>query len=194
MNGVGNYEGWRWIFIIEGIPTVITGIVCYFYLPDYPQTCKFLDGGEREFVLARLANGGANSSTEPHFVKSQFWATLKDPVTYMFCIGYFLRCTPLYCITFALPSILLSMGFKDVTAQLLTIPPYFASVIACLIISYMSDRTKLRVPYLVGCSFIEMLGFIGMAFAPTVVTKYIFAIITTTAAYASVPTCKSGWY
>jgi hypothetical protein len=54
MDGVGNLAGWRWIFILEGILTVIVAIVAYFVLYDFPETASFLTEEERAFVVYRL--------------------------------------------------------------------------------------------------------------------------------------------
>jgi|TARA_R110002003_G_scaffold144_5_gene13357 MFS family permease len=54
MDGVGNLAGWRWIFILEGILTVVVAIVAYFTLFDFPETASFLTEEERAFVVYRL--------------------------------------------------------------------------------------------------------------------------------------------
>lgn len=54
MNGVGGLEGWRWIFILEGMVTVVVAIASYFLLFDFPDTASFLSEEERQFILLRL--------------------------------------------------------------------------------------------------------------------------------------------
>jgi MFS family permease len=54
MNGVGGLEGWRWIFILEGIATVAVSVLAFFMLHDFPETAKFLTEEERAFVVYRL--------------------------------------------------------------------------------------------------------------------------------------------
>lgn len=54
MDGVGNLAGWRWIFILEGILTVIVAVTAYFTLYDFPETATFLTEEERAFVVYRL--------------------------------------------------------------------------------------------------------------------------------------------
>ncbi|GAA90912.1 MFS nicotinic acid transporter Tna1 [Aspergillus luchuensis IFO 4308] len=55
MNGVGGYSGWRWIFIIEGLATVVVAVMSYFFLYDYPDTASFLTRDERAWILRRLS-------------------------------------------------------------------------------------------------------------------------------------------
>ncbi|KAL2855820.1 major facilitator superfamily domain-containing protein, partial [Aspergillus pseudodeflectus] len=54
MDGVGNYAGWRWIFILEGILTVLVGVVAPFFMYDFPETAKFLTEEERQYVIHSL--------------------------------------------------------------------------------------------------------------------------------------------
>lgn len=54
MDGVGNLEGWRWIFILEGVLTVVVAVIAYFVLFDFPETASFLSEEERAFVVYRL--------------------------------------------------------------------------------------------------------------------------------------------
>ena len=58
MDGVANLEGWRWIFILEGIATVLVAISAFWTLYDFPETASFLTPEEKEFVIFRLENQG----------------------------------------------------------------------------------------------------------------------------------------
>ena len=61
MAGVGGYNGWRWIFIIEGLVTIVIAIGSKFLIVDWPETAKFLNDEERKLLIGRLAadNGEA---------------------------------------------------------------------------------------------------------------------------------------
>lgn len=60
MNGVGGYSNWRWLFILEGIATIVIGAFAYFLVPDFPEEAKWLTEDERSWVIARTGRG-----TEP---------------------------------------------------------------------------------------------------------------------------------
>lgn len=62
MHGVGGLEGWRWIFILEGLVTVVVAILSYFLLYDFPETAGFLTEEERAFVVYRLRYQGQVAS------------------------------------------------------------------------------------------------------------------------------------
>jgi MFS family permease len=63
MDGVGGLEGWRWIFILEGIVTVLVACWAFFALYDFPETAKFLTEEERAFVVFRLKYQGQRQAT-----------------------------------------------------------------------------------------------------------------------------------
>lgn len=54
MDGVGGLEGWRWIFILEGLATVLVAVMAFFTLYDFPETATFLTEEERAFIVFRL--------------------------------------------------------------------------------------------------------------------------------------------
>lgn len=54
MKGLGGYNGWRWIFIIEGIATVVIAAVAKFFIVDWPETAAFLNDEERSLLVRRL--------------------------------------------------------------------------------------------------------------------------------------------
>jgi MFS family permease len=54
MDGVGGYRGWRWIFIIEGLLTVLATGIGLLFIPDYPENSKFLKPEEKEYMLQML--------------------------------------------------------------------------------------------------------------------------------------------
>lgn len=64
MDGVGNLEGWRWIFILEGIATVVAACAAFFLLHDFPETAKFLTEEERAFVVFRLKYQGQSGKLD----------------------------------------------------------------------------------------------------------------------------------
>lgn len=54
MNGTHGLEAWRWLFILEGLPSCLSSILVFFYLPDYPETVKWLSDRERSLATSRL--------------------------------------------------------------------------------------------------------------------------------------------
>ena len=73
MNGDGGLSAWRWLFIIEGIPSCLSALLVFFLLPDYPETAHWLSQDEKEFAIQRLATEGSHGSG-----KSLTWAEAKE--------------------------------------------------------------------------------------------------------------------
>jgi MFS family permease len=54
MNGTHGLEAWRWLFILEGLPSCLSSIAVFFFLPDYPETVRWLSDKERSLAISRL--------------------------------------------------------------------------------------------------------------------------------------------
>ncbi|KAL8636530.1 MAG: hypothetical protein Q9228_006084, partial [Teloschistes exilis] len=82
MDGVGGYEGWRWIFILEGILTVLVACCAFFTIYDFPETAKFLTEPERAWVIHRLRYQGSKESGQMVAESDNFkWRYVRDAFT-----------------------------------------------------------------------------------------------------------------
>jgi MFS family permease len=82
MDGVGGYAGWRWIFILEGILTVMVACIAFFTIYDFPESAKFLTQEERAWVVYRLKYQGSTKSGQLVAEEDQFdWKYVKDAFT-----------------------------------------------------------------------------------------------------------------
>lgn len=70
MDGVAGYAGWRWIFIIEGLLTVVLGAVSKFWIVDWPEKAKFLNDEERDILVRMLRNDGGEARMDRLDMKS----------------------------------------------------------------------------------------------------------------------------
>ena len=61
MAGIGGYNGWRWIFIIEGLATIVFAAISWFFIVDWPETAGFLSPEERQLLLRRLSEDSAEA-------------------------------------------------------------------------------------------------------------------------------------
>lgn len=95
MRGVGGLDGWNWIFILEGILTVIVGALAYFFIVNYPSTAKFLSAEERSYLIARLA-ADSDSTNDEGFKWSNVNKALKDPKVWLYCAAFHTMSLPLY--------------------------------------------------------------------------------------------------
>lgn len=127
MNGLGNYSGWRWIFIMQGIITVVIGFIGYFTLVDFPDRAAqkhkhFLTERECQFVMRKIA--ADRDDVEAGKFDFKLWAAGgADMKVWGFALIFFGITTTSYAISYFLPIILLSMGFSVAEAQCLVAPP-----------------------------------------------------------------------
>ncbi|CAH0002847.1 unnamed protein product [Clonostachys byssicola] len=149
MDGVGGYEGWRWIFLLEGIVTVVMGVACFFLLIDTPAlSARWLEPEEIRYLeLSMLIKQGGSYQEESKFS----WRDLKMVVTNwrVYVQAYFLVCQSAlsYGTKFTLPTITKAMGFNNTDAQLTSAPPYVAGAISAVIFAKLSDRFFWRMPF-----------------------------------------------
>lgn len=95
MKGVGGYNGWRWIFILEGLLTVVMSVAAYFWVYNYPATAEFLSEEERQFIHFRLKNDN-DSTREEKFTWSAVMDAFKDPKVWLYGLGFHTMALPLY--------------------------------------------------------------------------------------------------
>lgn len=91
MNGVGGLHNWRWVFILEGIVTIVIGFGAFFLVADFPEHASWLSDEERQFVVARA---GARLQTQPVNVRDVMWF-FTDPKRVIGAVIYFGKSTAL---------------------------------------------------------------------------------------------------
>lgn len=96
MDGLHGMSGWRWIMIIEGIPSFLVGIVTYFALPNDADTAYFLDDKERKLMRVRHAREYGNTESSREFSKADMLCAFKDWKVWAFCVAQFGVDTMLY--------------------------------------------------------------------------------------------------
>ena len=104
MRGVGGYNGWRWIFILEGLLTVVISVAAYFLVHNYPATSTFLTEEEKEFVIRRLEND-SDAIRDEKFTWAGVIQALKDPKVYLYGLGFHTMSLPLYTLSLFLVSL-----------------------------------------------------------------------------------------
>lgn len=183
MNGVGGLAGWRWVFILEGIPPVLCSIYTYFMLPNYPETEKFLTEPEREVIISALPVNAPNMNAKT-FDLQQVIALFKDPTFVPFSLIWALHGIGGWGISFVLPSIIYSLGFTDTArSQLMTMPPYAAVFILLNILGYLIRRGVFSV-WIVGIALesVQVLMYILLLTIHNRIAKYMFVLIATACA------------
>lgn len=128
--------------------TVCTAIWAFKAMYDYPSTAKFLTHEEATEISNRLKLD--RSSLADEFDMKYFWAAMKDWkiwVHMFITIGVY---TGLYSYALFVPTIVADLGYRNTTAQLLTVPPYVVACIFCIGAGFFADRMKQRGIFMIG--------------------------------------------
>ena len=135
-------RGWRWLFIIEGIPAVVLGIVTIFYLTDWPKQARWLPEDERSWITGELQRE-KEAKQQAH--SYSIWQALRHRDVLLLTLCYFFAMTGSYGIGFWLPTILKRLsGLSDMKVALLAALPYVVALIAQQLNGWHSDRTRER--------------------------------------------------
>jgi ACS family tartrate transporter-like MFS transporter len=135
-------RGWRWLFIIEGIPAVILGVITIWYLTDWPDQAKWLHADEREWITAELQREKQAKHSRRSY---RVWEALRHRDVILLTGSYFCAMTGSYGIAFWLPTILKRLsGKSDLKVTLLAALPYVAAFITQQVNGWHSDRTGER--------------------------------------------------
>jgi MFS family permease len=160
MDGTAGLRGWRWIIILEGIPTVILGISIWWWLADTPESARYLTPAERDLIDLRMRRQIGHTKSSDLMHKEDVYAGLKDWKIWLFCLGQFGGDVILYGYSTFLPTIISDLGdWSTAQVQALTIPCYALGAIAYLVVAYLSDRTQKRAVFAVVSGLVCAAGY-----------------------------------
>jgi ACS family tartrate transporter-like MFS transporter len=135
--------GWRWLFLLEGLPAVVLGIAALFVLPDWPNEARWLRPDERDWITTRLAEG---RQAKAHLEHVTIWQALRHPAVLVLTAGLFFTYTGGYAFWFWFPTMLQRFtGWTDVQRiGWVGAIPFVAGLIGMLVLGWSSDRTGER--------------------------------------------------
>jgi D-galactonate transporter len=135
-------RGWRWLFILEGIPAIVLGVITIFYLTDWPAQARWLPVDERSWITEQLQREKQTKNRRRSF---SVWEALRNRDVILLTLCYFCAMTGSYGIAFWLPTILKRIsGQSDLRVTLLAALPYIAAFITQQVNGWHSDRTQER--------------------------------------------------
>ena len=181
MAGLGGYNGWRWIFIIEGLATIVVSVVAFFTIADWPEQARFLSDDEKALVARRIAADNAGGTArmdklDRPALKRIFsdWKIWCGCVIYLYVyyirhfqltscfrtVIYMTVTTTGYATNFFMPTILTQLGWLAADAQLHTIPIYGVGFVVTLACAWWSDRIQHRYAFTVVGLTIACIGYV----------------------------------
>ena len=155
-------DGWRWLFVLEGMPAILLGTVAFFYLTDWPRDAAWLAPEQRRWIERKLEE---EKPVNPRKITA--WQALRSgPVLLLASVAFFEYFVS-YSVFFWLPTILKRVsGFSDVRVGLLGTLPYVAGLIAMLINGWHSDKTQERRWHSAIPQFIAAVALLGLITLP----------------------------
>ncbi|RHZ52316.1 putative MFS transporter [Aspergillus thermomutatus] len=159
MAGVRGYNGWRWVFIIEGLLTCVVSLVWFFVLTDFPEDVKWLNDEEREFIRAKLAKDVGAAGKDVKLTARDVLAVFKDYKIFIGGFMYFGQIVTAYGYAYFAPSIIKTYGYTPIKTQLYSVPPWAAAFGFSMLIATLSDRFKHRYIFAIVPMLISMAGF-----------------------------------
>ncbi|KAI1122329.1 major facilitator superfamily domain-containing protein [Nemania abortiva] len=175
LDGVRGMSGWRWIMILEGLPTILLGIVVLFFLPNNPEHAYFLTSEEKKLMAVRHLRQYGFTESAQEFSKKDMMKAFKDWKVWVFCVAQFGADTMLYGYSTFLPTIIKGLGsWSTAEIQLLTIPCYALGAFSYMTIAYISDRRQMRGVFCVTFGAVSVIGY-GLLLSNTSAGVHYFA-------------------
>lgn len=189
-NGLNGWAGWQWMFLIEGIPSILIGIAVLFYLDDRITHAKWLSADERELLGRQIAADNA------HKTDASIGTVLTQPRVWHMSLIYFCFVMGLYGVSFWLPTIVNQTGVSDaLMIGLLSAIPWAFAVVAMVLVARSADRRDERrwhiaVPGLLGAAglVLTVVWRADTALAMAALTLATMGIMATLPLFWSMPT------
>jgi ACS family tartrate transporter-like MFS transporter len=191
LDGWHGLEGWQWLFLLEGIPAVLLGVVVLFYLTDSPHEAAWLEPDEREWLAETIRSEQAVA--ERHAIG--LGRALLHPTVWLLCLILFACQAGSYGLQFWVPQIIQGMaGFTNLEIGLISAIPYAAASIGMIWIGASSDRSGERLLHLAIPTAVAAVGFVVSALYTTPVagmlalTVAAVGVISTRGPFWALPT------
>jgi MFS family permease len=141
MGGRAGLANWQWLFLLEGVPSIVVGLLAFLVVVDTPAAAGWLTEGEKQLVLADLEKDRANAGPR----EDGFSQALKLPRVWLLTAIHFCATSSNATITFWVPSIIQGFGVTNaLTIGMLSAVPYIGALVGMGLVSRHSDRTLER--------------------------------------------------
>ena len=137
-----NQPGWRWLFIVEGIPAVILGVITVFYLTDWPREATWLPDDEKQWIIRELELEKRQRKAVRHI---SMWQALRHRDVLLLVGAYFFATVGFYGLNIWMPTLLKqASNWSDLKVTVVAMIPHLAGLISMLLVGASSDRTGER--------------------------------------------------
>ncbi|KAI1757015.1 MFS transporter-like protein [Xylaria castorea] len=191
LDGVHGLAGWRWLFLIQGVVTVVVAIAGFFILPDTPLTTRWLTAEERQLAHDRIARDTTEKGYRPTSTWSGLWDAARDYRTWVFTLMANLHLSANNFKNY-LPTAVASLGFSNTITLVLTSPPYLVATFASVAVSWSSGHFNERTWHITGSKALAIVGFAVATSTYNIGARY-FAIVLFVGATYGVNNINLAW-
>ena len=185
LDGSGGLHGWQWMFLMEGIPAILLGLLTLRLLTESPADAAWLTLEQREWLEAKLAEERAKLGEATH---PSLLLVVSDIRVWSLACLFGCALVGIYGLFLWLPQIVKSMGnLSTIEVGFLSAGPPLLGVLGTIIISRSSDRTGDRKKHLAFVYGMSALAITGSAFSPSPVLAYALLCVTGLFIYAGNP-------
>jgi len=192
MNGIGGKPGWAWIFILEGLFSMLMGLLGFFLVPATPRHSRFLTEDQKDIIMTRLEKDRPFIQPVDKFTFKEVLRSFASPHVIMVFIMFVMIGTTLYGLALFLPSIVNQLGFSPNKSQLLSVGPFATGFFVTIISAFLSDRYESRGITTALISLIAVAGFALYLSAEHRYTTYGALYLMVPGVYATAPVL-SAW-
>jgi ACS family tartrate transporter-like MFS transporter len=192
LDGVGGLAGWQWLFLLEGLPSVLVGCWVLSYLTERPSAARWLPAEEAAW-LERTLEAERAQMTEPHGAGLK--RALRNPDVWHLALIYFLVVVGLYGFALWLPQLVKTIpGLSNFQIGLVTAVPYLVAAVGMVLVGGRSDRTGERYLHMAVSTLVGAVGFVLAAYlrspVPLVVALAVvaFGVLAPIGVFWSLPT------
>ncbi len=184
-DGAMGLPGWRWLFIVEGIPTLFLAWLCLRVVIDRPDNATWLTPGEKAHLRDKLAREAASRTETKHL---SIWQTLGNPKVLLFAVVYTSLAIGIYGLSLWMPQIIKGMDVQNpVHIGLIMAVPYLIATICMVLWSRHSDKTGERVFHCAGALALGALGMVASAYIGSPVLAMVAITFAAIGMYCSQP-------
>jgi MFS transporter, ACS family, tartrate transporter len=184
-DGAMGYPGWRWLFIVEGLPSILLGFITLKAVIDRPADAAWLTAGEKQHLSETLAREAAARTDTRHLT---IWQTLAHGKVLLFAVVYTTLAIGIYGLALWMPQIIKGMGLHDpLHIGLVMAIPYLVATICMVLWSRHSDKTGERVWHCAGPLALASIGLISSAYAGSPLLAMMAITVAAIGLYCSQP-------
>ena len=156
LDGANGWHGWQWLFLVQGVPASVLGLLAFFYLQDKPEQADWLSAAQKTALRHDLDNDVPLVANAGH---ASFWQMLRDPKVYMLSLVYFFLLGATYTMVFWAPTLIKGWGIADLfLIGIYAALPNVFGVIGMVLIGRSSDKRKERRWHFIACTAIAAIG------------------------------------